>query len=217
MYSYAFEDLWEWYDEFMNGPALQNPDLARAHENTVERVMSAYFYDWPNADIIVEKFLEKGDAEAIERCVQQAGPVLAGKRDDPDFNKARLASLLRHPSLKNHNLDAWFIDTPLDDEEAITLYRDHITQYPGRISGMYNPVYKLAEYAADFPLQVAECLAALIPKHEGSVVPDEACEIWETLRRSKDPEVEAICKKIEPMLKTFYPHWSGAGPAARAS
>lgn len=217
MYSYAFEDLWEWYDEFMNGPALQNPDLARAHENTVERVMSAYFYDWPNADIIVEKFLEKGDAEAIERCVRQAGPVLAGKRDDPDFNKARLADLWRHPSLKNHNLDAWFMDTPLDDEEAITLYRDHITQYPSRISGMYNPVYKLAEYAEGFPLQVAECLDVLIRNHEGSVVPDEACKIWETLRRSKDPRVEVLCKEIKPMLRMFYPHWNGAGPAARAS
>ena len=78
-------------------------------------------------------------------------------------------------------------------------------------------MYKLAEYAEGFPLQVAECLEALIPRHKGDIVPDEACEIWETLRRSKDPEVEALCKKIKPMLRMSYPHWSGAGPAARAS
>ena len=217
MYSYAFEDLWEWYDEFMDGPVRQNPDLARMLEATAGHVMMAYFYDLEHADGIVERILEKNDPGAVELCVQQAGPVLAGKRDDPDFNKARLAGLWRHPSLKGHNLDAWFIGTPLDDEEAITLYRNHITQYRGRISGTCNPVYKLAEYAEGFPLQVAECLEALIPRHKGDIVPDEACEIWETLRRSKDPEVEALCKKIKPMLRMSYPHWSGAGPAARAS
>ena len=211
---HVFVDLWRWYDEFVNGPILRNPNLARVHENTVEHVMQAYFHDWPDAEGIVEKLLEKGDAEAIERCVRQAGPVLAGKRDDPDFDKARLAGLWRHPSLKSHNLDAWFIGTPLDDEEAITLYRDHITQYPGRISGMCNPVYKLAEYAERFPLQVAECLLVLIPQHAGSVVLDTACEIWETLRRSKDPRVKALCKTIKPMLRMYYPHWRGAGPAA---
>ena len=217
MYSYAFEDLWEWYDEFMDGPVRQNPDLARMLEATAGHVMMAYFYDLGRADGIVERILEKNDPGAAGLCVQQAGPVLAGKRDDPDFNKARLAGLWRHPSLKGHNLDAWFIGTPLDDEEAITLYRNHITQYRGRISGTCNPVYKLAEYAEGFPLQVAECLEALIPNHRGDIVPDEACEIWETLRRSKDPEVEALCKKIKPMLRMSYPHWSGAGPAARAS
>ena len=217
MYSYAFEDLWEWYDEFMDGPVRQNPDLARMLEATAGHVMMAHFYDLGRADGIVERILEKNDPGAAGLCVQQAGPVLAGKRDDPDFNKARLAGLWRHPSLKGHNLDAWFIGTPLDDEEAITLYRNHITHYRGRISGTCNPVYKLAEYAEGFPLQVAECLEALIPRHKGDIVPDEACEIWETLRRSKDPEVEALCKKIKPMLRMSYPHWSGAGPAARAS
>ena len=211
---HVFVDLWRWYDEFVNGHILRNPNLARAHENTVAHVMQAYFHDWPNADIVVEKFLERGDSEAIERCVQQIGPVLPGKRDDPDFNKARLAGLWSRPSLKNHNLDMWFMNTPLGDEEAITLYRDHITQYRGKINTSYDPVYKLAEYAEGFPLQVAQCLAVLIPKHEGSIVPYQACEIWETLRRSKDPRVKDLCKQIKPMLKMFYPHMDGAGPAA---
>ena len=199
-YLHAFGDLWEWYDEFMNGPVPQNPDLARMHEATVGHVMLAYFQDSPNADGIVEKFLEDGDAEAMERCVRQTARILPGKRDDPNFNKAKLAGLWKHRSLKSHNLDAWFINTPLDGEESMTLYRDHIMQYPGMINTAYNPMYKLAEYAADFPLQVAECLEALIPKHAGSVVPDEARKILETLRRSKDPRIESICKRIEQML-----------------
>ena len=216
MYSYAFEDLAEWYDEFMDWPVPQNPDLGRMHEATAGHVMLAYFYDLEHADGIVERILRKNDPEAVGLCVRQAGPVLAGKRDDPDFNKSKLAGLWRHPSLKIHNLDAWFVNTPLDDEEAITLYRDHITQYTGKITA-YDPVYKLAEYAEGFPLQVAQCLDVLIPKYKGSVVLDEACEIWEKLRRSKDPQVEDLCKKIEPMLRMFHPHWNGAGPAARAS
>ena len=214
MYSYAFGDLWEWYDEFMNGPVPQNPALARMHEATAGHVMLAYFYDLGRADGIVERVLQKNDPGVVGLCVQQAYHVLAGKRDDPNFNKARLASLWKHPSLKIHNLDPWFISTPLGDEEAITLYRDHITQYKGKINTAYDPVYKLAEYAEGFPLQVAQCLAVLIHKHKGSILPDVAGEILEALRRSKDPRVEVLCKEIEPMLKTFYPHMDGAGPAA---
>ena len=217
MYSYAFEDLWGWYDEFMGLPVPQNPDLARVQEATAGHVMRAYFYDLEHADGIVERVLRKNDPRVVGLCVRQAYHVLAGKRDDPDFNKAKLAGLWRHPSLKTYNLDPWFIGTPLDDEDAITLYRDHITQYTGKINTAYNPVYKLAGYAADFPLEVAQCLAVLIPRHEGSVVPYQACEIWGTLRKSKDPRVEALCKEIKPMLRMSYPHWSGAGPAARAS
>ena len=198
-YLHAFGDLWEWYDEFMNGPVPQNPDLARMHEATAGHVMLAYFYDLGRADGIVEQVLQKNDPGTVGLCVRQAGPIMAGKRDDPNFNKAKLAGLWSHPSLKIHNLDAWFIHTPLDDEEAITLYRDHITQYTGKITA-YDPVYKLAEYAEGFPLQVAQCLDVLIPKYKGSVVLDEANGILEKLRRSKDPRIESICKRIEQML-----------------
>ena len=139
----------------------------------------------------------------------RAGPALAGKRDDPDF-KSKLAGLWKHPSLKSHNWTRGSSTPPGD--EATTLYRDHMTQYLGMINAAYGPVYKLAGYAGGFPLQVAGCLAFLMPKHAGSAVPDEACEIWEALRGSKDPRIGALCKKIKPMLKASCRH--GAGPAA---
>ena len=217
MYSYAFGDLWEWYDEFMNGRILQSPDLARTREATAGHVMLAYFYDLERADAIVERLFEENDPEAVRLCVQQTGPILAGKRDDPNFDKARLAGLWRRPALKGHNLDAWFINTPLDDGTAIRLYRDHIRQYTGKINTGYNPVYKLAEYAANFPLEVAECLEALVPNHAGNVVPDAAYEILESLSESKDPLVRDKRKKIDLMLKTPRPRANSADPAALAA
>ena len=196
MYSHVFEDLWRWYEEFVNVDPAQNPVLARMHEATISHVMSAYFYDLANADGIVEKFLEKGDPRAVERCVQQTVFLLAGKRGDPAFNKSKLAGLWKHRSFRSHNLDMWFRATPLDDESAITAYRDHITQYPGKINGGCNPVYKLGEYAENFPLEVAECLLACVPKHVGGIVPDKVREILEALLKSKDPRVKLLCVEI---------------------
>ena len=217
MYSYTFEDLWEWYDEFMNGAIPQCPDLVRPREATTKHVMLAYFYDLEHADGIVERLFERSYPPALRLCVQQTAHILAGKLDDPNFNKSKLAGLWKRPSLKSHNLDMWFVNTPLDDEEAITLYLDHIRQYAGRIDATCNPVFKLAEYVAEFPLQVAECLTVLMPKHAGSVVPDQAHEILNTLHESKDLRVKAICKKIDQMLGQLPPHVNGAERAARAS
>lgn len=199
MYSYVFEDLWEWYDKFSNDGTLQNPDLARAHEATITHIMLAYFYDLAHADGIVKRLLERNDPEAADLCVRQTGPILAGKRDDPNFNKEKAAGLWKHPSFKNHNLDMWFINTPLDDETAIGLYRDHIIQYQGRINSTYNPVYKLGEYAENFPLEVAESLEALVPKHNGNVLPEKVREILGTLSKSEDPLVKARIEMVEKM------------------
>ena len=217
MYSYAFGDLWEWYDEFMNGHMLQDPDLARTRGATAEHVMLAYFYGLERADAIVERIFERNDPEAVRLCVQQTGPILAGKRDDPNFDKARLAGLWRRPSLKEHNLDVWFMNTPLDDETTIRLYRDHLRQYKGGVNAAYNPVHKLAEYAADFPLEVAECLESLVPKHAGSVAQHAAYEILESLSASKDPRVADKRNKIELMLKAPGPRGNIADPAAPAA
>ena len=217
MYSYAFGDLWQWYDEFMNGHMLRSPDLARLRGATAGHVMLAYFYDLERADAIVERLFEKNDPEAVRLCVEQTGPILAGKRGDPNFDKARLAGLWRRPPLRGHNLDTWFISTPLDDETAIGLYRDHIVQYTGKINAAYNPVYKLAGYAADFPLEVAECLEALVPKHAGSAVPDAAYEILDSLSASKDPRVTDKRNKIGMMLKTPSPRGNIADPAKLAA
>ena len=191
MYSYVFGDLWEWYDEFLNVRGAQDPVPGSLREATACHVMLAYFYGLERADRIVEKFL-KGGPVAARLCAEQTARILPDKRDDPNFDKARLAKLWRHPALKGSNLDRWFINTPLDDEESITLYRDHARQYRGKIGSACSPVYKLAEYAADFPLQVAECLEALAPRC-GCAEQKHALEILESLSESADPRVRDAC------------------------
>ena len=212
MYSYMFGDLCRWYDEFMNEDFVLNPKLAQIHESTIGHVMLAYFYDLPNADGIVEKFLEKQHGEAIERCVQQTSFVLTGKVDDPKFNKTKLAGLWKHRAFKDSNLSIWFINTPLDKETAIALYRDQIKQYTGKINMSYDPVYKLAEYAEDFPSEVAECLEVLIDKYSQNIVPDTVRETLESLLKSKDPHVKAACKKIAEKAVQKRHDWSDLLP-----
>ena len=208
MYSYMFGDLWEWYDEFVNEDLVQNSELARIHESTIGHVMLAYFYDLPNSDGIVEKFLEKQYGEAIERCVQQMSFVLIGKVDDPKFNKAKLVGLWKHRAFKESNLSMWFINTPLDRETAVALYRDHVKQYTGKINMSYDPVYKLAEYAEDCPSEVAECLEVLIDRYAHGDVPDKVREILESLLKSKDPHIKATYRKIVEKAVQERPDWS---------
>ena len=191
MYSYMFGDLWEWYDEFLNGRGAQDSVPGRLREATAGHVMLAYFYRLEQADRIVEEFLEGGPA-AARLCAEQTASVLPETRDDPNFDKARLAGLWRHPALKGCNLDRWFVHTPLDGEESMTLYRDHARRYRGKIDSACSPMYKLAEYAADFPLQVAECLEALAPRY-GCTEQRHALEILESLSGSKDPRVRDAC------------------------
>ena len=195
MYSYVFGDLWEWYDEFLNVRGARDPVPDRLREATASHVMLAYFYGLEHADLIVEKFL-KGGPVAVRLCAEQAARILPDKRDDPNFDKARLAKLWRHPSLKGCNLDRWFLKTPLDDEESITLYRDHARQYRGKIHSARSPVHKLAQYAADFPLEVAECLGALAPRY-GYTEQKHALEILESLSESEDPRVRDACGRAE--------------------
>lgn len=192
MHSHMFGDLWGWYDEFLNGYAGQHPVTDRLREATAGHVVLAYFYGLDYADWILERFLQ-GGPEAARLCAEQAAPILRGKRDDPNFDKARLAKLWRHPSLKGCNLDRWFVNTPLDGGTSVTLYRDHARQYWGRINAAYDPAYKLAEYAADFPLQVAECLEALVPRYAGSALPEKAREILGSLSESADPRIRDAC------------------------
>ena len=194
MHSYMFVNLWGWYDEFLNGYGAQRPAMGRLREATAGHVMLAYFYGLDYADWILERFLQSGP-EAALLCAEQAAPILRGKRDDPNFDKARLAKLWRHPSLKGCNLDRWFANTPLDGEASVTLYRDHARQYWGRINAAYDPAHKLAEYAADFPLQVAECLEALVPRYAGTAVPEKAREILGSLSESADPRVRDACRR----------------------
>jgi len=208
MYSHMFGDLWEWYDEFVNEDSVQNPELARIHESTIGHVMLAYFYDLPNSDGIVEKFLERQYGEAIERCVQQTSFVLIGKVDDPKFNKAKLVGLWKHRAFKESNLSMWFINTPLDKETAVALYRDHVKQYTGKINMSYDPVYKLAEYAEDCPSEVAECLEVLIDRYAHGDVPDKVREILESLLKSKDPHIKATYRKIVEKAVQERPDWS---------
>ena len=196
MYSYAFEDLWKWYDEFMNKGILRGPDLAPVREATIRHVMLAYFYRLPKADAIVEKFLEKNDAEAVARYVDQTGPMLAGKGDDPEFDKTRLARLWRHPALKGSNLVVWFVASPLDRKTTITLYRDHVRQYPGKVDMSRDPAYTLDRYAKDYPSEAAECLEALVGKYPDGAVPDKARGVFEALCGCKDPQVRGTCERI---------------------
>ena len=195
MYSYVFGDLWEWYDEFLNVHGAQDPAPGRLREATARHVMLAYFYGLEQADRIVERFL-KGGPGAARLCAEQTARILPDKRDDPNFDKAKLAKLWRHPALKGCNLDRWFVHTPLDDEASVTLYLDHARQYRGGIDSACSPVHKLAEYAADFPLEVAECLEALAPRY-GCTEQKHALEILESLSESGDPRVRDACGRAK--------------------
>ena len=191
-----FDDLWKQYDKFMNGDMLQHPDLAEPHGATIEHVMLAYFYDWQNACDIVEKFLEKRDGESPERCAKQIGLIVGSRGCDPKFNKTKLELLWKHGAFKKCDLGMWFTNTPLDRETTIGLYRNHIRQYRGKILIEHDPVDRLAEYAEEFPSEVAECLEALVLKYEYDAVPREFEDLVRRLFSSGDSHVRSTCRSI---------------------
>ena len=191
----VFEDLWKRYDEFTNKEIVRDLHVEPIHESTIHHVVLAYFHDWPNAARIVETSLEKRCDGVLERYVEQIGLVIKGKDACPK-SKEKLAYLWKHDAFKKCDLGMWFINTPLDRETSIGLYRDHVKQYGGKIRMAYDPVDRLAEYAEEFPSDVAECLEALVLKYEYDAVPGGFDCLVERLSRSADPGARAACKNI---------------------
>ena len=191
----VFEDMWKRYDEFMNKEIVRDLHVEPIHESTIHHVVLAYFYGWPNAARIVETALEKRCDEVLERCVEQIGLVIKDKDADPK-SKEKLVYLWKHDAFKKYDLGMWFINTPLDRKTSIGLYRDHVRQYAGKIRRAYDPLDRLAEYAEEFPSDVAECLKALVLKYEYDAVPSGFDDLVKRLSGSADPRARATCKNI---------------------
>ena len=198
-----FGVLHEWYDEFMNKDIVPNRVLPLLHERTTEHVMLAYFYNWRYAVDIVKKFLKEPPKKnpkktpKLERCVRLTSLILSKHKDnDPNFNKERLVDLWKHPSLQKYDLSMWLRNTPLNKEKTITLYCDHINQYPDKINMFDVPMNELDEYARDFPLKVVKCLEALIDKCANTYVPEKMCDILSVLLKSGNLDVKTTIRSI---------------------
>ena len=62
LYGYVFDDLYKWYNQFLNdGGLIRNRKLEQPYNSTIDHTMLAHFYDLDNADSIVEKFLSNVD------------------------------------------------------------------------------------------------------------------------------------------------------------
>ena len=194
LYTFVFDDLCGWYDEFMNKNLVRDLPMASLHETTIRHVMIAYFYDLEKADGIVETFLRNPKPEYAERCVCQVDLILR-EVDEANFNKNKLIGLWNHPSFKDLDLGRWFINSPLDKKTSMRLYANHMKQYRGKIDLAHDPADKLAEYAGELPLETAECLEAVIQEYRYEV-PDKARDVFKTLLEFKDPPVKDACRRI---------------------
>lgn len=136
-----------------------------------------------------------GDGKGVQECVRQTSIVMKGKADDGDFDKEKLAALWRDPSLRGHDLGMWLANSPLGKGETIVLYRDHVAAYPGKISMVRAPVEDLAEYAHDFPDEVADSLYSLVDKCD-DYVPEATRNVLALLLDVDDAQVRKKCRDI---------------------
>lgn len=204
VYPHAFKDLLPLYREFSKKGAVQGGASKRASEFTIIHVMLAHLYGLEGADKPVKNLLG-GSGKTLQECARQVGNIIRGKADDPDFDKERLAALWRHPGLAKCDLGMWLVNSPLDRRDTVTLYRDHVAGYQGKIN-LYTPVKHLAPYARDFPEEVSECLDMLVGKCDG-YVPDHVRDVLAILRGSDSLAVKEKCRAIDEKLAQRGREW----------
>ena len=178
VHPHVFKGLLPWYGEFLGKNLIRGMDDGRPYESTVVHAMLAYFYGLEGADGLVEKMLANGGREAAEACASQVGFIVKGKEDDDGFDKKKLAKLWKDPSLGQCDLTVWFVNSPLDGRQSVSLYRDYIKGYRGASNPVYDPIDTLGKHAGDFPIEVAECLDMLLDR-SGSYVPDRMRSVLE--------------------------------------
>ena len=217
LYGYVFDDLYKWYDQFLNKEGLiRNPKLEQPYNSTINHAMLAYFYDLKNADRFVEKFL--GDADklagkdddedklSIKHCIHHIGMIIKDKDNDQKFNKQKLIDMWRRPSVLRCDLDRWFKDSPLDKKTTILLYLNYIKEYQEEFNLNYASIDALCSYIEGFPQEVADCIEILIDKRLNDYIPEEKIrDILKSLLKINDNQINTKCRTIiENMARLDY-------------
>lgn len=195
VHPHIFKDLLPWYAEFLGKNLIRGADGGRLYESTVAHAMLAYFYGLEGADRLVGKILAKEDREAAEVCARQVGGMIKGKEEDEDFDKEKLAKLWRDASLGQCDLTMWFVNSPLDGKQTMTLYRDYIAGHRGAADPLYYPLDALCKHAGDFPAEVAECLDILLDR-SGSYVPDKMYDVLERVVGASNETANEKCRAV---------------------
>ena len=205
LYGYVFDDLYSWYDQFLNEKGLiQSLALKQSYNSTMDHAMLAYFYDLDNADSFVEKFLDNADKLdnkneeiklSIGHCVHHIGIII--KDTDPKFNKQKLANMWKRPSVLQHNLDRWFRDSPLDKKTTISLYLDYVKGYKKKFDLVYTSIGALCSYIEGFPQEVIDCLEILIAKRANDHIPEEKTkDVLKSLLAIDNKQIRTKCFTI---------------------
>ncbi len=218
LYGYVFDDLYKWYNQFLNdGGLIRNLKLEQPYNSTISHTMLAYFYDLNNADDIVEKFLSDADKLngkddenklSIKHCVHYIGMIIKDKDDNPKFNKQKLIRMWKRPSVLQHDLDRWFTDSPLDKKTSISLYLNYVKEYRKKFNLIHASIDALRSYIEDFPQEVADCLEILIDKQLNNYIPEEKIkDVLKLLRATGDRQIVAKCNKIIEKVALLGYNW----------
>ena len=216
LYGYVFDDLYSWYDQFLNEKELiQSLALKQSYNSTMDHVMLAYFYDLDNADSFVEKFLDNADKldnknEEIKlligHCVHHIGIII--KDTDPKFNKQKLANMWKRPSVLQHNLDRWFRDSPLNKKTTISLYLDYVKVYRKKFDLVYTSIGALCSYIEGFPQEVIDCLEILIAKRANDHIPEEKTkDVLKSLLAIDNNQIRTKCFTIIGEMRKLGYNW----------
>ena len=207
LHRYVFDDLYRWYDEFLNKDALiRNRELKHPYNSTIDHAMLAYLYDLDNANGFVEKFFDKADELdnrndedklSIGHCIHQIGIIVEGKDADPKFNKQKLIKMWRRPFVLQHDLDKWFRDSPLDKKTTISLYLHYLKKYRKKFNLIYASIDTFRSYLEAFPQEVAECLEILVDKQANNYIPEEEIrDVLKSLLEIDDKQINTKCRAI---------------------
>ena len=218
LYEYVFDDLYMWYDKFLNKEDLiRNRKLKYPYNFTIDHAMLAYLYDLDNADDFVEKFLDKADELAnrndedklsMGHCVHQIGIIIEGKDADPKFNKQKLIKMWKRPSVLQHDLDRWFRDSPLDKKATISSYLHYLKRYQKKFNLLYVSIDTFHSYLESFPQEVAECLEILIDNQANNYIPEKEIRgVLKSLLSVGDEQINTKCRVIIDKVALLGPDW----------
>lgn len=194
----SFKSLLRLYGEFLCGPLLTSSPRRTALADTFRHVAMAHFYNVAGADNILGRFLKSTQPVPVE-CAEAVAQIMAGKGDDPDFNKAKLAALWRHPKFAPLDLSDWFVVSPLERKETLDLFSRYLDNHEGRLDMMVAPLKDLGEYVAEFPQDVARCLFK-ITKRSALLHYPGVRDLLDTLDGLDNPLVHDLCNKTREEL-----------------
>ena len=190
-----FKILRDCYNHFLNSGLLASRERMNPYRRTIHHLLLAYFYDFDGADKIIEKFFNKAKESQTNYCIDAVSLIIKDKKMDTKFNKQKLIKLWKQLHTK-HDLGSWFRNSPLSKHESITLYLDHVNEYPGEFNLVSAPVDELDSCIADHPRLVVDCLNILIQKSKDNRVPDQIKNLVATLLKTNDEKIRNACHAI---------------------